>query len=138
MSDSVKVVQEAAQKIIHEYKNSIRKLQNTLVELIKPIMVEGGINSIRWCQYTPYFNDGDVCTFRAGIDDLYVEPVNQDMERKDIWELDKDSTMYHSAKTIVNILAQLNNSIFLTMFGDHKEVIIYANGSVESTRYDHD
>lgn len=138
MSDPVKVVQEVAQKIIHEHKNSIRNLQGTLVELIRPIMVEGGINSIRWCQYTPYFSDGEECTFRANIEDLYVEPVNQDMESKDVYALDKDSAMYRSANTIIDILSQLDDSMLLTMFGDHKEVVIYANGSVESERYDHD
>jgi hypothetical protein len=30
------------------------------------------IKSISWTQYSPYFNDGDKCTFSAHTDDLYV------------------------------------------------------------------
>lgn len=30
------------------------------------------IKSISWTQYSPYFNDGDECTFSAHTDDLYV------------------------------------------------------------------
>jgi hypothetical protein len=30
------------------------------------------IKSISWTQYSPYFNDGDECTFSAYTDDLYV------------------------------------------------------------------
>lgn len=35
-----------------------------LEKLVKPLL-EAGV-SIRWDQYTPYFNDGDVCEFDVG------------------------------------------------------------------------
>jgi hypothetical protein len=30
--------------------------------------------AIVWCQYTPYFNDGEPCEFRAGSAELKVDP----------------------------------------------------------------
>ena len=34
------------------------------------------LKTIAWKQYTPSFNDGDPCTFRMNLDDLYLNGVN--------------------------------------------------------------
>jgi hypothetical protein len=38
------------------------------------------IKSIGWTQYSPYFNDGDECTFSANTDELYVNGEHEDYD----------------------------------------------------------
>lgn len=37
--------------------------QDQLGELFRAVLAEPSVEAIRWRQYTPYFNDGDVCDF---------------------------------------------------------------------------
>lgn len=46
-----------------------------LAELDAVLAIEG-VESVRWEQYTPYFNDGDACEF--GANDLNVKFVGDD------------------------------------------------------------
>lgn len=46
------------------------KLQEEALDLIKPLFKSfmeehPELVRMRWCQYTPYFNDGEPCTFRV-------------------------------------------------------------------------
>lgn len=41
------------------------------------------IKSIGWVQYSPYFNDGDECTFSAHTDDLHVNGYDPDYDTVD-------------------------------------------------------
>ena len=51
-------------KKIEEIQNEAKK---TLGEGLKQFLQENPeINSIKWNQWIPGFNDGDVCTFRLG------------------------------------------------------------------------
>jgi hypothetical protein len=45
-------------------------------EMVKPILKAG--TSIRWDQYTPYFNDGDVCEFSVGEARFRIDPESED------------------------------------------------------------
>lgn len=47
------------------------------------------INSFSWTQYTPYFNDGDSCTFGVRNEDIDINGTNLDDADGDIAFLDK-------------------------------------------------
>lgn len=53
--------------------------QGKFEELVSPLL-EAGL-SIRWDQYTPFFNDGDVCEFSTH--EVRFKPVNGDDEAGD-------------------------------------------------------
>jgi len=54
------------------------------------------LQSFGWSQYTPYFNDGDVCRFRANVDELYINGWNASYESgeepgyRSTYEIEKD------------------------------------------------
>jgi hypothetical protein len=41
------------------------KTREDVAELIKPLLADDFIHSFGWQQFTPYFNDGEPCIFRA-------------------------------------------------------------------------
>lgn len=58
-------------------KNFMEQAQSALkVEFAKFFELYPEINVIQWTQYTPYFNDGDECTFR--VNDIYTGFVKED------------------------------------------------------------
>jgi len=51
-------------------------LRSTLFERMQRVLIElPEIDSIEWNQYTPYFNDGEECTF--SVHELRFVPVNE-------------------------------------------------------------
>lgn len=42
--------------------------------LLRPLIESDDIAAIRWTQFTPYFNDGDVCEFSLGDVSFKVDP----------------------------------------------------------------
>jgi hypothetical protein len=76
--------ENSEESILEKIKREIlnfKKKKETLVnelrlefpKLLTPLMEESlHIKDISWTQYTPYFNDGDECTFGVNTDYLYV------------------------------------------------------------------
>jgi hypothetical protein len=149
-----------------------------------------------WTQYTPYWNDGDVCTFRAQTDYPTVtmlvdgQALTYDENRGEITDNDgeeirtaenwkrvfegmrdaKVSSIYSDGKTVtlspegtvmidgvrvrthddynkVFNIASKNVSDFLgnfedadleTMFGDHIQIMVARDGTIETEEYQHD
>lgn len=51
----------------------VAELRQEFPKLITPLMEQSNfIENISWTQYTPYFNDGDTCTFGVNTDYLNV------------------------------------------------------------------
>lgn len=94
------------------------------------------LTSVRWYQYTPYFNDGEPCTFRvsawggllnASEDDYHGEPGYTTSDGQEIVAAD-------------NFLDQVNNlpeALLEGVFGDHVTVTCTPDG-IATEEYDHD
>lgn len=52
--------------IIYENHKAEQKSLEELAPLIKAVLDDPMFVTIEWAQYTPYFDDGDTCTFRVG------------------------------------------------------------------------
>ena len=114
--------------------------------------------AIVWTQYTPYFNDGDACTFSVG--DLCLklqtasEEQNQDEEEEDYEdEDDYECASYdlkYGSKTLTKAEAKLLkdfeslkkatgqlDEVFELVFGDHVKVVATRDG-FDVTEYDHE
>lgn len=111
------------------------------------------IETIRWNQYTPYFNDGDVCEFSVNVDPDYGLTING-TERDEFCEFDKveDSNtwsgyrydrritnpdMYNLFEPVSDFLSAFGEDYMKQAFGDHAEITIDRQG-VTVERYDHD
>lgn len=119
--------------------------------------------AITWTQYTPYFNDGDACTF--GINELALKlnaearktfldnDVDVEEEYGDwdewlnqVWESDHyDLSKLPTnprAQEISKIFIEFSNNvqdedIFLSVFGDHVKVLV-TRGDIRFDEYRHD
>jgi hypothetical protein len=118
------------------------------------------VESFGWSQYTPYFNDGDTCTFSANVDYIsingeYVDDSkwvnettvvdwgtwNRDLRiyegRVEVPNLDYDSELSKGADEITEFLRNFDNDFYITRFGDHAEITVSKDG-VDVDEYEHD
>ena len=96
------------------------------------------IKSFSWTQYTPYFNDGDECTFSAQTE--YPQLTFTDGTEVDINYGGGDADPEVVAKEIAAVktfLAQFDESDYEEMFGDHVLVVVSRKGA-KIKGYDHD
>jgi len=105
-------------------------------QLVKDLEVE----SFSWTQYTPYFNDGDVCEFGAHIDYPHIEGFNEYGENfkvdEEEWEAAKIAPK-EKYQLVRDFLRQFEEDDYLFMFGDHAEVTVTAT-NIEVEDYEHD
>lgn len=118
------------------------------------------VESFGWSQYTPYFNDGDTCTFSAHTDYISIngEHVddskwvnettvvdwgtwNRDLRvyegRVEVPNLDYDPELAKGCDEITEFLRNFDNDFYITRFGDHAEITVTKDG-VDVDEYDHD
>lgn len=135
--------------------------QKAFKESMKSFFIDNPeIKVVKWAQYSPYFNDGEECTFSVGMpyfsnapdaDDIrHGEYVGDDIEEGEdpIWVHGEDAYGENEAPPIERLHTAMNDfeeiqqsSIFQdlaeTMFGNHVQIVITANG-IKVEEYDHD
>ena len=118
------------------------------------------VESFGWSQYTPYFNDGDTCTFSANTDYISINGEHVDDSkwvneknvidwgtwnrelriyegRIEVPNLDYNSELVKGADEIVEFLSNFDNDFYITRFGDHAEITVSKDG-VDVDEYEHD
>ena len=151
---------DAANKILNEAKKKYQEEgQEKLKEVFKAFFAEvPEIKTVIWTQYTPYFNDGETCTFNVH-DPAFtnIEADSEDFndikyndyigEKEDLFYIEyfyDDCTeaagiSANSKKTMHKLSAIIcgNDELMEFMFGDHVKIIVTKNGfSIQD--YDHD
>lgn len=97
-----------------------------------------GVESLRWTQYTPYFNDGEACIF--SVQTVCLIPHGADLENKDPWDYaDSKDISDEDRESFQNEIAHLFefDDVMLDAFGDHVSVTVRAD-SVVTEEYSHD
>ena len=109
------------------------QLQHTgeqfLIEHFKEIFLKNPkLEKVSWSQYTPYFNDGEECTFSSNHEYADIEGEG----------LEYGEPAYESIKnSIREFLSQFDDELMKNLFGDHVQLIVTKEGiSVEE--YDHE
>ena len=84
----------------------IAKKQQDLIEQLKPKFKElfmpflekykGKVGYIYWTQYTPYFNDGEECTFSVGELCASIATNQEELEDEDCFPYEGDFPLYYS------------------------------------------
>ncbi len=102
------------------------------------------LESFRWTQYTPYFNDGDECTFSVHKDDLDFVFDGAEVEDVSTWTINhekygKDYVPEFKAAALqaFDLMGQMDDEVLKQLFGDHVEVICTKDGA-EASSYSHD
>lgn len=145
------------EKLIENYTEAKKQFtvaaQEAFKEYLKEFFDENTeIKTVKWAQYTPYFNDGDECVFRvndvvfSNSDSENVSPWGDLNEERDgefafqgIWGIPDE--LEHKK----DVLEKLNDTIcskemediMRVMFGDHVEVTCTREG-ISVDEYEHD
>ena len=86
------------------------------------------VDKIQWTQYTPYFNDGDACTFGVNKPDFILDDGNVVSS----WYGDGKKYVTDSLRALFGF-----ELLMESVFGDHVEVTVTRQG-IEIDEYDHD
>lgn len=140
MFDQIKSLEQS-------YQDCLRKFRSEGMDALKAALREfftrfPAVRAIRWQQYTPYWNDGDACTFsvhtpRVRLDDESTEGDYEDGFLTS-WSLGKRDAMLQKAFSELSDLLQSDalEAVLETVFGDHVEVTATPD-KIESEGFDH-
>lgn len=154
LNDNLKAFEKQKKDLI---KNVKKDLKSVLKELFSTIPE---IKSIYWTQYSPYFNDGDSCTFSlntiliSNTDKAFVDYEGEELD--DYLEEDEDSDkfwvidyysidkQYIPNKEHLKLLKDFVNALYKSeelleeIFGNHVKVIGTKSGFRVEDYSDHD
>jgi hypothetical protein len=117
-------------------------------EIVKPCLQEfmtkhPSVKAIGWAQYTPYFNDGDPCTFSLrGLHASAMDEREEDLYGDGWHEIYGDpeegfaAEDWQALKDLEGALGSLEDELH-AVFGDHVRVIVTPDG-VDVEEYSHD
>jgi len=94
------------------------------------------LESFGWTQYTPYFNDGDVCTFRVRACDETV--YLNDKRAYDYDDEERPEELCEAAKEISDLISGFDDDMLLDLYGNHVHVTLSRNGKASVDEYEHD
>lgn len=138
LKELVKARTKYQKKIQDAGKNAVEEAARSVFDAHKEI------NRIEWTQYTPYFNDGEPCTF--GVHDVYFlgNAEGGDSrwaeEREDKIEVAKGygenrKVLLKAADDFSQLVS--DNEDLMGTLGEGK-VVITREGGLELEEYDHD
>ena len=125
------------------------------------------LSQFSWRQYTPYWNDGDACSFSANTEYPRIKLVREDAVQESLFEssaiVDGDAAGYEEDDDdenmevwvskedrknptadqkiyidVIDFLAQFTEDMYLEIFGDHVTVTISRSGGISVQEYDHE
>lgn len=138
-------------------KAHLEKSKALFTEVSKKVFeAHPALKSFGWTQYTPYFNDGEECTFSANtsypdINEHDGDDINFEDENVTDWSAVKDASgnrpikkneMYNpelqaALVTVKEFLNNVEDEVLRDLFGDHVRVTVTADGT-EVDEYEHD
>lgn len=142
MSELSKKYQEYQAKLT-EIRDQSKKLANKVFRECSQDLFDKypDLNRFGWVQYTPYFNDGDVCEFGVRAEDYYLTINNCDNYDDSLLEetgFTNEETLQECIQDVSNLVYSFNEEDLEHLFGDHVRVIVNRNGQTEQEEYDHD
>lgn len=144
-----------------------QKGKDELRSVLQPLLDHSAVEAVRWEQYTPYFNDGDVCEFSirdpefkfAGVPEgagdygdgfvnaLYTDEAvvvgligSRDYDsatRSWVTTEGSDPALANAVKEFAEIASGAFDDLLLESFGDHAQVTVTAE-KITVDFYEHD
>ena len=91
------------------------------------------VRAVQWVQYTPYFNDGDPCVFRA-----YTRGVMLTTDEGEVDDFDFDEHYGHKFAKAVEKMLDTAEDVLEVAFGESSKVTCHRDGKIAVDEYDHD
>jgi len=126
---------QAIKKQIRETAQSKLKpaLKGSITDLIAIVPT---LTAIRWHQYTPYFNDGDACTFSVNSPEFQFGEGESFVDSYSLDDEDLNKTQVEAIEEFETELGDCEE-LLEEAFGDHVEVTVTTTG-IETESYEHD
>lgn len=131
-------------ELVKQYGESKKILMAQLKENfgaeIKQLFVKHNqVHHIRFSAYTPYFNDGEPCTYSVNYYDVDILDKNDNHLSESIIYGSAEYQNYRNiSKEFTSFLKVFPNEFYEDVFGDHIQITIYSDGKVETTDCEHD
>lgn len=128
-------------------KELTAQLKKDFPALLAPLFEKyPGVKNVRWTQYTPYFNDGDPCEFSTNAGYADINWDGEDDEDDEEEENEEAETTKAEAVEVPeeaegefqDVLSSIDDSFYKDLFGDHVEVTVKRDGTIDVEEYDHD
>jgi len=122
-------------------ESQIQQLENELREAGKKFLNDNlksffkkhpTLTSYGWNQYTPHWNDGDICEFSASVDADSLQ-----INGRDAYDKKRTPETAVIAKDIAYFLERVPDSSFQDVYGDGVEITVTPN-NVTIDEYEHD
>lgn len=159
---AVKVAKNKFNDLKKKIADAQKDLQKASQILFKELSVElfkenPTLESFAWQQYTPYWNDGDTCTFSAlteyptvvvlaadGIrvkasdyETVWLDPEDEEIEHAvDAEKYEKE--IEKVVEKVATFLQNFSDDDLEVMFGDHQEITVHKDGKVDTEEYEHE
>jgi hypothetical protein len=156
----ITVIKTEIEKLRKEAKEKVESIFKTAA--LELFTEYPNLKRFSWTQYTPYFNDGDPCTFRSSHyypAISFTSTVVEEDEDYDDYEEEWSDYKYYdysnkkrtlkpglskeqraeikTAKAVLDFLGTFDDEDMENLFGDGYKVIITSKG-IEVEDYDHD
>jgi hypothetical protein len=113
-----------------------KELQKEFPTLFKEFFAKHEwIEKFKWHQYTPYFNDGEECTFSVSNDESSLEINDLGYYDDSICDDEEKKLAYEQLE---EILQSVPEEFYKDLFGDHVEVTVNRDGTIEKEEYEHE
>lgn len=153
---------EPIQKVLDKTRELQEEIKSVGQSSIKEVFVSlfeqfPQIQSIRWTQYTPHFNDGEPCTFNVNDPEVSFEAgtlLAKKHERRgeypdadetadedeyyDTWGFSVQQKDVSEAVGGLYTVMQEIEQVMQAIFGDGSQITVTRNGEIEVEDYDHD
>ncbi len=148
-------IKQALEEFAEKKRVLTEQLRAEFPSILAPLFEKSKlINSISWTQYTPYFNDGDECTFSCNCGDISVNGESPyeldwfnwkvryflekgeyaDEVQKNGWDVEESKIIFE----IQEALESIPEEFYRELFGDHVQVTCNRDGTVSIEEYEHD
>tara|TARA_R110000868_G_scaffold9099_1_gene46036 strand:+ start:1058 stop:1450 length:393 start_codon:yes stop_codon:yes gene_type:complete len=128
---TIEQIKQTLEDFAEKKRVFIEQLRQEFPGILAPLFQNSDeLESISWTQYTPYFNDGDECTFRCNCGDLMINgeyySTNVSEETKQVvFEMEE-------------VLRSIPDEFYRELFGEHVEVTCNRDGTISVGEYEHD
>lgn len=117
-------------------KELTSELQKKFPELFKDFFAKHEwVEKFKWRQYTPYFNDGDECVFGVSHNYSSLEINEVDYYDDTVYGKEDKQAIY---KELAEIMQSVPEEFYKDLFGDHMEVTVNKDGTIETEEYEHE
>lgn len=145
---------------LKQFKKEQEKLNDVLAKHGRSMLIEGfkeffdanpTVKSVSWTQYTPHFNDGDVCEFSrheftiAGDFDSELKEDYKDSPDTEVddvpyyndWSFNDGSSLKKALSDLEDTFDGDTEEVFRAAFGDGYQIVATRKG-FKVEEYDHD